>query len=59
MTPKDIALKFEEAIKSVGGTIDNSTPYMDNYCYQISFKLNEKEYTVDLTDMEIVNLYNV
>ena len=59
MTPKDIALKFEESIKSVGGTIDNSTPYMNNYCYQISFKLNEKEYTVDLTDMEIVNQYNV
>ena len=57
MTPKDIALKFEESIKSVGGTIDNSTPYMDNYCHQIQFKINEKEYTIDLTNMDIVNTY--
>ena len=59
MITKDIAEKLEESIKNIGGKVDESMPYMDNYCYQISFKLNEKEYTVDLTDMEIVNLYNV
>ena len=46
-------------IKIIGGAIDESTPYMDNYCHQINFKINEKEYTIDLTDMDIVNTYNV
>ena len=51
--------KLEESIKNIGGAIDESTPYMDNYCHQINFKINEKEYTIDLTDMDIVNTYNV
>jgi hypothetical protein len=34
-------------------------PYMDSYCHQIQFKINKKEYTVDLTDMSVVDLYNV
>ena len=59
MITKDIALKLEESIKNIGGEIDESTPYMDNYCHQINFKLNEKEYSIDLTDMDIVNTYNV
>ena len=59
MITKDIALKLEESIKNIGGTIDESTPYMDSYCHQINFKINEKEYTVDLTDLDIVNTYNV
>ena len=59
MITKDIALKLEESIKNIGGTVDESMPYMDNYCYQIQFKINEKEYTVDLTDMSVVDLYNV
>ena len=59
MITKDIALKLEESIKNIGGTIDESTPYMDIYCHQIQFKINEKEYTVDLTDMSVVDLYNV
>ena len=58
MITKDIALKLEESIKNIGGTIDESTPYMNNYCHQINFKINEKEYTVDLTDLDIVNTYN-
>jgi hypothetical protein len=57
MITKDIALKLEESIKNIGGKIDESTPYMDNYCHQINFKLNEKEYSIDLTDMDIVNTY--
>jgi hypothetical protein len=59
MITKDIALKLEESIKNIGGTVDESMPYMDNYCHQIQFKINEKEYTVDLTDMSVVDLYNV
>jgi hypothetical protein len=59
MITKDIATKLEESIKNIGGTVDESTPYMDNYCHQINFKINEKEYTIDLTDMDIVNTYNV
>jgi len=59
MITKDIALKLEESIKNIGGTVDESMPYMDSYCYQIQFKINEKEYTVDLTDMSVVDLYNV
>ena len=55
MITKDIAEKLEESIKNIGGAIDESTPYMDNYCHQINFKINEKEYTIDLTDMDIVN----
>ena len=58
MITKDIALKLEESIKNIGGTIDESTPYMNDYCHQINFKINEKEYTVDLTDLDIVNTYN-
>ena len=57
MITKDIAEKLEESIKNIGGAIDESTPYMDNYCHQINFKINEKEYTIDLTDMDIVNTY--
>ena len=26
---------------------------------EIQFKINEKEYTIDLTDMSVVDLYNV
>jgi len=59
MITKDIAVKLEESIKNIGGTVDESTPYMDSYCHQIQFKINEKEYTVDLTDMSVVDLYNV
>ena len=59
MITKDIAEKLEESIKNIGGTVDESLPYMDNYCHQIQFKINEKEYTVDLTDMSVVDLYNV
>jgi len=59
MITKDIATKLEESIKNIGGTVDESTPYMNNYCHQINFKINEKEYTIDLTDMDIVNTYNV
>jgi len=59
MITKDIAIKLEESIKNIGGTVDESMPYMDNYCHQIQFKINEKEYTVDLTDMSVVDLYNV
>ena len=59
MITKDIAEKLEESIKNIGGTVDESTPYMDNCCHQIQFKINEKEYTVDLTDMSVVDLYNV
>ena len=59
MITKDIALKLEESIKNIGGTIDESTPYMDSYCHQINFKINEKEYTVDLTDLDIVDTFNV
>ncbi len=59
MITKDIAVKLEESIKNIGGTVDESMPYMDNYCHQIQFKINEKEYTVDLTDMSVVDLYNV
>ena len=59
MITKDIALKLEESIKNIGGTIDESMPSMDSYCHQIQFKINEKEYTVDLTDMSVVDLYNV
>ena len=59
MIIKDVVLKLEEHIKSIGGTIDESTAYMDNYCHKITFKINEKEYTVDLTDMSVVDLYNV
>ena len=59
MITKDIATKLEESIKNIGGTVDESMPYMDNYCHQIQFKINEKEYTVDLTDMSVVDLYNV
>ena len=59
MITKDIALKLEESIKNIGGTVDESMSYMDNYCHQIQFKINEKEYTVDLTDMSVVDLYNV
>ena len=61
MITKDIATKLEESIKNIGGTVDESTPYMDNYCHQIQFKINEKQYTVDLTDMDIVDkhIYNV
>ena len=59
MIIKDIALKLEESIKNIGGTVDESMPYMDSYCHQIQFKINEKEYTVDLTDMSVVDLYNV
>ena len=59
MITKDIALKLEESIKNIGGTIDESMPYMNSYCHQIQFKINEKEYTVDLTDMSVVDLYNV
>jgi len=58
MITKNIALKLEESIKNIGGTIDESTPYMNDYCHQINFKINEKEYTVDLTDLDIVNTYN-
>jgi len=58
MITKDIAEKLEESIKNIGGTIDESTPYMNDYCHQINFKINEKEYTVDLTDLDIVNTYN-
>ena len=58
MITKDIATKLEESIKNIGGTIDESTPYMNDYCHQINFKINEKEYTVDLTDLDIVNTYN-
>ena len=43
MITKDIAEKLEESIKNIGGAIDESTPYMDNYCHQIQFKINEKE----------------
>ena len=57
MITKDIAEKLEESIKNIGGAIDESTPYMDNYSHQINFKINEKEYTIDLTDMDIVNTY--
>ena len=57
MITKDIAEKLEESIKNIGGAIDESTSYMDNYCQQINFKINEKEYTIDLTDMDIVNTY--
>ena len=57
MITKDIAEKLEESIKNIGGAIDASTSYMDNYCHQINFKINEKEYTIDLTDMDIVNTY--
>ena len=57
MITKDIAEKLEESIKNIGGAIDESTPYMDNYCHQINFKINEKEYTIDLTDMDIINTY--
>ncbi len=59
MNTKDIEVKLEESIKNIGGTVDESMPYMDNYCHQIQFKINEKEYTVDLTDMSVVDLYNV
>ena len=59
MITKDVATKLEESIKNIGGAIDESMPYMDNYCHQIQFKINEKEYTVDLTDMSVVDLYNV
>ena len=59
MITKDIAAKLEESIKNIGGTVDESMPYMDSYCHQIQFKINEKEYTVDLTDMSVVDLYNV
>ena len=59
MITKDIALKLEESIKNIGGTVDESMPYMDSYCHQIQFTINEKEYTVDLTDMSVVDLYNV
>ncbi len=59
MITKDIAIKLEESIKNIGGTVDESIPYMDSYCHQIQFKINEKEYTVDLTDMSVVDLYNV
>ena len=58
MITKDIAEKLEESIKNIGGTIDESTPYMNDYCHQINFKINEKEYSVDLTDLDIVNTYN-
>ena len=57
MITKDIALKLEESIKNIGGKVDESMPYMDNYCHQIQFKINEKEYTIDLTNMDIVNTY--
>ena len=57
MITKDIAEKLEESIKNIGGAIDESKSYMDNYCHQINFKINEKEYTIDLTDMDIVNTY--
>ena len=40
MITKDIALKLEESIKNIGGTVDESMPYMDNYCHQIQFKIN-------------------
>ena len=40
MITKDIAEKLEESIKNIGGAIDESTPYMDNYCHQINFKIN-------------------
>ena len=59
MITKDIAEKLEESIKNIGGKVDEAMPYMDNYCHQIQFKINEKEYTIDLTDMDIVNTYNV
>ena len=59
MITKDIAEKLEESIKNIGGTVDESMHYMDNFCHQIQFKINEKEYTVDLTDMSVVDLYNV
>ena len=59
MITKDIATKLEESIKNIGGTVDESMPYMDSYCHQIQFKINKKEYTVDLTDMSVVDLYNV
>ena len=59
MITKDIATKLEESIKNIGGTVDESMPYMDSYCHQIQFNINEKEYTVDLTDMSVVDLYNV
>ena len=59
MITKDIAIKLEESIKNIDGTVDESMPYMDSYCHQIQFKINEKEYTVDLTDMSVVDLYNV
>ncbi len=39
MITKDIAEKLEESIKNIGGAIDESTPYMNNYCHQIQFKL--------------------
>ena len=52
-------LNLEDHIKSIGGTIDESTAYMDNYCHKITFKINEKEYTVDLTDLDIVDTFNV
>ena len=55
MITKNIALKLEESIKNIGGTIDESTTYMYDYYHQINFKINEKEYTVDLTDLDIVN----
>tara|TARA_B100000482_G_C12439721_1_gene232539 strand:+ start:182 stop:361 length:180 start_codon:yes stop_codon:yes gene_type:complete len=58
MIIKDVVLKLEDHIKNIGGTIDESTAYMDNYCHKITFKINEKEYTVDLTDLDIVNTYN-
>ena len=59
MIIKDVVLKLEEHIKSIGGTIDESTSYMDNYCHKITFKINKKEYTVDLTDLDIVDTFNV
>ena len=59
MIIKDVVLKLEDHIKSIGVTIDESTAYMDNYCHKITFKINEKEYTVDLTDLDIVDTFNV
>ena len=43
MIIKDVVLKLEDHIKSIGGTIDESTAYMDNYCHKITFKINETQ----------------
>ena len=42
MITKDIAEKLEESIKNIGGAIDESTPYMDNYCHDTIYNI-EKE----------------